>query len=126
ASPEAKEAAVELNEADVDEEPPSGDPLREVIAAAEPEPERSPAEVKLEEAQEATAAGETGRAIELYRELLLEQPHDMELRTKLGMLYEARGQPDMAIEQYEAVRELDPENVGNLIRIANTLATMNR
>src|SRR5690606_33908421 len=118
--------AVELPDAIVapeDEEPPRGDPLREVIAA---EPERSPAEVKLDAARAAAMSGETSRAIELYRELLLEEPRNVELRATLGMLYETRGQPDMALEQYEAVRELEPENVENLVRIANTLAALNR
>ena len=107
-------------------EPPQGDPLREQVAPETVEPERSPAEVKLDEARAAAIAGETSRAIELYRQLLLEEPNDMELRSTLGMLYETRGHPDMALEQYEAVRELDPENVGNLVRMANTLAALNR
>jgi tetratricopeptide (TPR) repeat protein len=90
------------------------------------EPERRASDVKLDRAREAAIAGETGRAIELYRELLLEQPSHVELRSTLGMLYESRGQPDMALEQYEAVRDLEPENVTNLVRMANTLAALNR
>jgi tetratricopeptide (TPR) repeat protein len=124
----ASEAAWAADDADdgfspAEQAEPSGAPddLAEPPAA---EPRR--ADSKLDRARDAAIAGDVAVAIELYRELLVDRPHTTELRETLGMLYESRGQPERAIEQYEIVRDAEPENVDNLIRLANVLAALNR
>jgi tetratricopeptide (TPR) repeat protein len=63
-------------------------------------------------------------AIDAYRGLLIDQPKDVSSRIAIGRLYERKGDTQLALEQYEAARTEDAENVDVLLCVAGVNATL--
>src|SRR5688572_28976701 len=70
---------------------------------------------RFHEARMHEADGDLATAIAIYRDLLLDNPNDLRVRNNLGCLYEKRGDATLALEQFEAARAVDPENVAVLL-----------
>src|SRR5688572_18056987 len=81
---------------------------------------------RFHEARVAERAGETDKAIALYRELLREAPNDIRARNNLGCLFEKRGDYLQALEQYEAARAIAPDNVSILLNIGGVLTMLSK
>jgi tetratricopeptide (TPR) repeat protein len=57
---------------------------------------------------------------------VLGTPRDAGLRLALGRLYEARGDAQLAHEQYEAARNGEPDNLDALLAVAGSFAQQSR
>jgi Tfp pilus assembly protein PilF len=77
-------------------------------------------------AREEAAAGNIVAAVRLYREVLMDRPRDVAVRTALGHLYESRSDAYLALEQFEAARDSAPDSVEVLVNHANALAAVGR
>ncbi len=96
-------------------------------AAAPERPAAGPAEdPRLERARELEREGKLKGAIALYRELTLEQPAALAPRLALGAIYERQAEHGLALEQYEAAREIAPDNVDVLLGMAAALTELKR
>ena len=102
-------------------EPDTAAVIEELVA-----PQQSAFDRRFQEARALENAGDLAGAIALYHELLLERPTDIRVRNNLGCLYEKRGQPVQALEQFEAARAIDPDNVAVLLNVGGALATLGR
>jgi tetratricopeptide (TPR) repeat protein len=71
-------------------------------------------------------AGHVQQAVDLYRQVLLDRPRDAAVRMALGRLYDGRGEPQLALEQFEAARDAAPDSVEVLVQHANALAGVGR
>ncbi len=128
--PQAFAATIDQDEAVLEE------PVEHELAPAETEdvkaseafvtPQQSAFDRRFHEARVLENDGDAAGAIALYRELMLENPGDIRVRNNLGCLYEKRGQPVQALEQFEAARTLDPDNVAVLLNIGGALASLGR
>ena len=85
-----------------------------------------PDDERFGRARELERAGSLLPAIELYRELIREDGANIRLRLALGAAYERRGEPALALEQYEATRELAPDSVDVLLGMASALTELKR
>lgn len=65
-------------------------------------------------------------AVALYLEVIAEDPKDPRARNNLGVLYDRIGAHELAIEQYEAARDLDPGNVEILSNLGAALGALGR
>jgi Tfp pilus assembly protein PilF len=83
-------------------------------------------DMRLVRARDELAAGHVSAAVGLYREVLLDRPRDVAVRTALGHLYEMRGEPHLALEQFEAARDAAPDSIDVLVNHANALAAVGR
>lgn len=84
------------------------------------------AERLFSKARELEAAGDTDNAIERYRELLLKDPTHIRARNNLGCLYGRKGQHLLALEQFEAARALDADNIDIILNVADALCSLSR
>lgn len=126
--PEPEQAEMQIPDAAAPEEHGVEMPAApDTAGAAEPSPAVLPPEdERVTQAQQLAASGDAAGAVDLYRAMLLERPHDVDLRLQLAKLYEARGEALMALEQYEAAREVDDGDVRVLLDLAVTLAGLRR
>jgi tetratricopeptide (TPR) repeat protein len=60
------------------------------------------------------------------RERVLVHAGDVQARRDLGQLHATRGEHQLALEQYEAARALQPDNVDVVLEVADMLIAMNR
>ncbi len=77
-------------------------------------------------ARELESEGDLGAAIALYRELLFDDPRNLKARNNLGVIYDRRGDHTLALEQFEAARDIDADNVDVLLNVAAALAALRR
>jgi len=84
------------------------------------------ADHRFHDARQREQLGDIAGAIEIYRELLLDDPQDVRVRNNLGCLYEKRGEFQRALEQFEAARAVAPDNVGVLLNVGSALASLSR
>jgi tetratricopeptide (TPR) repeat protein len=92
-------------------------------APEEPEKAEDP---RVLQAQRAWREGLAARAVELYREALLDRPRDVGVRLALGRLYDDRREYHLALEQFEAARDSAPDDVLVMVAYANALAQVGR
>lgn len=85
-----------------------------------------PAGERLARAKELVQSGRVRDAVELYREVLSENPANLKARNNLGALYEALGSHDLALAQFEAAESIDPENVEVLNNLGSVLGVLAR
>ncbi len=81
---------------------------------------------RIERARELVAAGDYQGAQGVYRELLFEAPDNLEARLGLALLHDRLGQQVQALEQLEAAREVDPENVVVLTQLGAVLGSLGK
>jgi len=81
---------------------------------------------RLDRARELEGEGKLGAATALYREVALEQPSALAPRLALGTVYERQGEHALALEQFEAAREIAPDNVDVLLGMAAALTELKR
>ncbi len=95
-------------------------------AADDPEGGVSPGDQLIATAQAREAYGDLAGAIELYREVVRADTSHVRARIALGILYVRRGEHALALEQFEAVRDLAPDSVDALLGIAVSLTELKR
>lgn len=98
-------------------------PAHEAEASSE---KRAADDPRVVEARRAQREGDSLRAVQLYRSVLMERPRDVAVRIALGHIYEARGEHNLALEQFEAAKDTAPDDVGVLVDHANALAQVGR
>ncbi|HID96442.1 MAG TPA: tetratricopeptide repeat protein [Candidatus Latescibacteria bacterium] len=64
-----------------------------------------------QEASYFAKTGENERAVELFRSILSKDPHHIEARNSLGLVYESIGEYRKAIEEYRKILDFQPDNV---------------
>ncbi|MCK5651008.1 MAG: tetratricopeptide repeat protein, partial [Gemmatimonadetes bacterium] len=79
---------------------------------------------RLARAKEAVEGGEVEKAVEIYLDVIRENPANIKARNNLGVLYDEMGSHELALEQLEAARELDPENQEILTNLGAALGAM--
>ena len=79
---------------------------------------------RLARAKEAVEGGEVEKAIGIYLDVIRENPANIKARNNLGVLYDEMGSHELALEQLEAARELDPENQEILTNLGAVLGAM--
>lgn len=95
----------------------------EGIADAQPAVKREPQqEPRLQELRRREIAGDVRGVIEILRGLVLEQPRSVALRVRLGRVYDEADEPVLALEQFQAAREVDDTNVDVLAGLGRLLA----
>src|SRR5690606_9847654 len=80
----------------------------------------------LAKAQALAKEGQSDAAVDLIQQVLKEGPAELSARLALGQIYDRRGDYLEALEQYEAARALDPDNVVVLSKIGVVLAALGR
>ncbi len=85
-----------------------------------------PAEELMATAQAREEYGDLTGAIELYREVMRVDTSHVRARIALGALYVRRGEHALALEQFEAARDLAPDSVDALLGIAVSLTELKR
>ncbi|MGD2068050.1 MAG: tetratricopeptide repeat protein [Gemmatimonadota bacterium] len=126
-APDEEEA---LDEEGVHREVGGSDPAGEKPGTAgrdrvEDESGDSP-DARLEKARRLVAGGLVQEAIEVYRDLVVRHPDHLRARNDLGVLFDELGQHELALEQFEAAREIDPERVEVLANAGAALAELGR
>jgi Tfp pilus assembly protein PilF len=96
------------------------DPAATVVAA--PEPVTPP----IERARELEASEDFQGALAVYRELLYKDQNDIEARLGMALLHDRLGQQALALEQLEAARGADPENVVVLTHLGAVLGALGK
>ena len=61
-----------------------------------------------------------------YREVLFRDPGHLKARNNLGYVYDSRGEPARALEEYQAALEIEPENVQLLNNVGAVLGTLGK
>ena len=81
---------------------------------------------RLARARELVRERKIHEAIALYREVVSDHPQSLKARNNLGVLYDEMGQHEMALEQFEAARTIDPDNVEVLGNLGAALLGLSR
>lgn len=81
---------------------------------------------QLARARDLVQTGRIEEAIELYSEILGENPHNLRAHNNLGILLDELGQHDKAVEHLEAALEVEPDNVEVLTNLASALTELAR
>ena len=81
---------------------------------------------QLARARDLVQTGRIEEAIELYTEILGENPHNLRAHNNLGILLDELGQHDRAVEHLEAALEVEPDNVEVLTNLASALTELAR
>lgn len=105
--------------------PGGGVPGAGQAADGEDRPGDSP-DVRLEEARRLVAKGRVREAIDVYRDLVARHPDHLRARNDLGVLFDELGQHELALEQFEAAREIEPERVEVLANVGAVLGELGR
>ena len=80
----------------------------------------------LARAKEMVERGRISEAIELYRDIVETSPRSLKARNNLGALLDGLGQHDLALVQFEAAEEIDPDSVEVLTNLGSTLGALSR
>jgi len=102
----------------VPEKPPSAPDL----TPAPPRPQGN----QLARARDLVQTGRIEEAIDLYTEILGENPHNLRAHNNLGILLDELGQHDTAVEHLESALEVEPDNVEVLTNLASALTQLAR
>jgi tetratricopeptide (TPR) repeat protein len=89
-------------------------------------PKPPPAGERLNRARDLAAAGRSQEAMDLYRDILSENPGNVRARNGLGELLEALGQHEQGLEQFDAALKVEPENVDVLVNRGSALGLLGR
>lgn len=81
---------------------------------------------RLARARTLVEEGRVRDAIDVYRALVSDHPSNVRARNNLGVLYDELGSHELALEQFEAARELEPENVEVLTNLGASLGGVGR
>ncbi|MDG2281877.1 MAG: tetratricopeptide repeat protein [Longimicrobiales bacterium] len=81
---------------------------------------------QLARARDLVQTGRIEEAIELYSEILGENPHNLRAHNNLGILLDELGQHHRAVEHLEAALEVEPDNVEVLTNLASALTELAR
>jgi Flp pilus assembly protein TadD len=65
-------------------------------------------------------------AVHHWRDVVLRDPSNVAVRQRLARIYEVRGEPLLAMEQLEAARGVQPENVSLVVDLANAQIALRR
>ena len=65
-------------------------------------------------------------ALEFWREVVLREPSNVGARRRLAHVFELRGDSMLAVEQLEAARTVQPENVDLIVELANANIVLRR
>lgn len=117
-------------------EPAADQPAEELeerpsMAAREPTeggPERlvRPAGNQLARARALVEEGRAQEAIDLYRDIVEENPASLKAHNNLGVLFDELGQHEGALEHFEVALRLEPDNVEVLTNLGSTLTALAR
>ena len=86
----------------------------------------SPGGAQLARGRELVAKGRIREAVDLYRQVVSDHPLSLKARNNLGVLYDEMGQHELALEQFEAARAIDPANVEVLANLGAALLWLAR
>ena len=81
---------------------------------------------KLRQARDLTVQRRLDKAVALYQEIVQGDSHNVKARNNLGVLYDELGHHELALEQFEAARALDPDGVEVLVNLASALGSLGR
>jgi Flp pilus assembly protein TadD len=81
---------------------------------------------RIQRAGDLVSDGRPLEAIEVYLEVLLDNPEHLTARHNLGILYDELGRHAEAIEVLEAARDLEPDNSEVLANLGAALAAVGR
>lgn len=118
-------------------ESPSGEsPSKETQASAPPKessptPDAAPthprpAGKQLARAKELVEGGRVEEAIDLYREILADNPDNLKAHNNLGVLFDELKQHDVALEHFSQAERLDPDNIEVLTNYGSSLTSLGR
>ena len=97
-------------------------PVAKLTEIVRTEPEEAPVvnvyQQKLDAIREKKEADDIAAAVELYENLLSDNPGNMQLRDELADLYYSNGLYDGAVEQYSILAEKDPDRIDYFQRLA--------
>jgi protein O-GlcNAc transferase len=95
---------------------------------AEPELIEAPMEPEptVEQVPEPPAGASAEVAVAHWREILLREPGNTEARRRLARTLEARGEAVLAVEQLEAARGQQPDDVGLIVELAQAQTGLRR
>ncbi len=113
--PEPNDAAVEARASAQDQ-----------LTADPEEPERSAEDLLQRAARQATAQGNTSRALGIYRELLTLNPRNVPARNNLGLLLDQTGEHEMALEELDQCLEHEPHSAQVLVNRGAVLGAVGR
>jgi tetratricopeptide (TPR) repeat protein len=92
----------------------------------EVQPDLTTRDERLSQARELVREGRVHDAIQLYGEVVADNPQSLKARNNLGVLYDELGQHERALEQFEAARAIDGDNVEVLSNIGSALLGLGR
>ena len=94
----------------------------------EPDPinEGTVPEQLLRRAREAADRSRRGEAIQIYRQLLTLEPGNLAGRNNLALLFEATGEPEMAIDELNAALRHHPDHLDLLVNRGAIQGTLKR
>jgi tetratricopeptide (TPR) repeat protein len=94
----------------------------------EPDPvaEGTVPEQLLRRAREAADRSRRSEAIQIYRQLLTIEPGNLPGRNNLALLFEASGEPEMAIDELNAALRHHPDQIDLLVNRGAILGTLKR
>jgi tetratricopeptide (TPR) repeat protein len=94
----------------------------------EPDPvnEGTVPEQLLRRAKEAADRSRRGEAIQIYRQLLTIEPGNLAARNNLALLFEATGEPEMAIDELNAALRHHPDQIDLLVNRGAIQGTLKR
>ena len=94
----------------------------------EPDPvsEGTVPEQLLRRAREAADRSRRGEAIQIYRQLLTIEPGNLAGRNNLALLFEATGEPEMAIDELNAALRHHPDQIDLLVNRGAIQGTLKR
>ena len=81
---------------------------------------------QLRMARDLTVQRQLDEAVALYREIARDDPSNVKARNNLGVLYDELGHHELALEQFEAARALDPDGVEVLVNLCSVLGSLGR
>ena len=121
-----QEAPATAAGSDSHEAPDEGPGAPEAPDAPAAHPSGGPAGRKLAGALELVGEGRVEEAIAAYREVLYEDAQNLKARNDLGVLLDEIGSHELALEQFEAARAIEPENVEVLTNLGAALGALGR
>ncbi|MDA0327607.1 MAG: tetratricopeptide repeat protein [Gemmatimonadetes bacterium] len=85
-----------------------------------------PAGNQLARARDLVERGRVNEAIELYREIVAENPASLKAHNNLGVLFDEVGKFEAAVEHFEEALRLEPDNVEVLTNHGSALTALAR
>jgi Flp pilus assembly protein TadD len=102
---------------------PGSEPVDETGVDA---PAVAESDQRLASAKAAVAEGRVAEALELYSDILTDDPGHVKALNNLGVLYDALGRHQAAVEQFQAAQRLEPESVEVLTNLGAGLGAVGR